>query len=322
MLPLRKVKRLLRRPFETLVAALALGVIPLLPRIGVRALAALLGAAGHAAGGRLRRDGVANLALAFPSMPPEERSRILRSCYRNYARMILDVFWFSRFTEARIRRWVVKDESFSRIRTSDPQVILTAHMGNWELAGMTVAGDGRRLLSVAATLDNALVNRLFIGIREKTGQAIIPQQGAILKLARGLRDGAKWAILLDQNTEPRHGGIFVPFFGLPVPVSAAPAALARKMGVQILLAFCLPEPGGRYRMFFPGTLTVEKGQTDEASVADLTARMTAAVEAVIRQHPHCWLWMYKRWKFKPAPDAPGPWPFYARPMSEAEQAQG
>jgi KDO2-lipid IV(A) lauroyltransferase len=310
----------LRRPLESLAAGLALGLLPWLPRRAVRALAWLCGTLGHALGGRLRRVGEANLALAFPERTAEERRALLRACYRHYAGMILDVFWFSRHTAARLNRWVERDASLERIRVPEAQILLTAHFGNWEVAGMTVAGEGHRLLSVAAPLANPWVDGLFRRIRQGTGQTIIPQQGAILKLARGLRDGAKWALLLDQNTRPREGGVFVPFFGRPVPVSSAPAALALKLGIPVVVVLCLPVGGGRYRLFCPETLPVARAVPDEAAVHALTARMTEAVERGIRAQPAAWLWLYKRWKYRPEGDASPGWPWYARPLPPAESA--
>jgi KDO2-lipid IV(A) lauroyltransferase len=257
--------------------------------------------------------------VAFPEKSDEERLNILRACFGHYARTVLDVFWFSRFTLSRLKRWVTLDESMEPGCSDRSEIWLTAHYGNWEIAGMAVANRGLRLISVAAELENSFVDRLFIRIREQTGQTIIPREGAILKLARGLKSGAKWAILLDQNTSPREGGIFVPFFGLPVPVSSAPAALALKLKIPVVCTFNLPEAGGRYRQVVTEILDPAPSASQDDPIQHLTTRMTAAVEALIRKEPSAWLWMYKRWKHPPL-DTPldQRWPPYARPLGPRE----
>lgn len=315
----RRLKLVFRRPLESLAALLAAATLPFLPRPLLRGLASALGSLAWIAGGRMRRVGLENLRVAFPALADAERAAILRRCHRHYALTVLDVFWFSRFTRSRCARWLRVDDSMAPLLGAEPQIWLTAHMGNWEVSGMAMAARGVKLLSVAAELENGFVDRLFIRIRQRTGQTIIPQQGAILKLARGLKGSAKWAILLDQNTKPRDGGVFVPFFGLPVPVSSAPAALALKLGVPVGCIFTIPEADGGYRLLCTGVIPVSRAEATPEAVLDLTRRLTGEVAAMVARHPDAWLWMYKRWKFMPpGADAAG-FPPYARVLREQER---
>ena len=88
------------------------------------------------------------------------------------------------------------------------------------------------------------------------------------------------AVLLDQNTRPRHGGVWVEFFGLPAPVSSAPAAIALKAGVDIACGFCTPESGGRYRAWSPGRIPFEAGHTGKDAILKLTRQMAGIMEGV------------------------------------------
>ena len=307
----------IRRPFETALTRAARALVPRLSRPAVLCLADGLGGAALRLSGRLRRVGRANLDLAFgDTLSPRRKDEILRASYRSFARMLLDVFWFSRDPERRFREWVeIPADDHARIFADGPAILLTLHAGSWELYGQTLAIRGLPLMSVAAPLANPAVDALFLDMRRITGQQVVAREGAALKLLRQLRRGGKVALLLDQNTKPVEGGVFVPFFGRDVPISTAAAVLALRTGARILLGACLPQPDGRYVATMPYTfLPADFPPADDPDAArELTRRIAAAMEDAVRKTPDHWLWTYKRWKHVPPGGRREEYPFYAKP---------
>ncbi len=308
-----------RTKIELGLCKLGLFVIPPLPRGVVLALARGLAAMAWLFARRERRIGLANLDVAYgATLTPTEKRTILRESFRTFALMLLDIFWFAKQTAARVERWVDFEPSMEPLWHHRATVGVTAHMGNWELLGQSVSLRGYPLVSVAMPLANPIVDELFQRIRTDNGQQIIPRQGAVRHLLRALRSGHKIALLLDQNTLPAEGGLFVDFFGLPTPVSAAGSLLGLKTGAQFFFGFCLPQPDGRYRMVSTGAFTpapIPPGGDEAATVAALTQRTAAMIERAVRAYPGQWLWMYKRWKYiAPGADA-ARYPYYARPLT-------
>jgi len=295
------------------VAGLCFGwfVIPRLPRPIVVALAAWMGRLACFFSRKLRRVAIANLDLVFgASLSKKEKAALLKSCFRHFSLLVLDILWFSRKPAERLEAWVKWDESTDLIFQSGAQLMLASHYGNWETMGLAYAAKGQPLMSVATPLKNPKVDRFFIRLRQQTGQIIIPRRGAVRKLLQGLRSGNKMAVLLDQNTSPRQGGVFVDFFGRPVPVSSAPAGLAVTTGTPVFTVLCTPDRRGRYTVRLYDSLTPDPAAADP--VADLTGRMTRSMEKVIRDQPEYWCWMYKRWKYIPPGADPADFPFYAK----------
>ena len=292
--------------------------IPLLPRFGIRFLGRALPVLGWPFLGQLRRIAHANLMVAFgDSMSPAERKRIVAAMFCNFCVTLLDIFWFSRFCARRLDRWVVFDDSTGPLFTGKGWLGVTGHFGNWETVGQAVSNRGFELHSIAATLNNPVVDQGFIRLREKTGQIIVPQEGAVRQLLGILRKGGRTAVLLDQNTLPRDGGLYMQMFGLPVPISPAPAAIALRVGVTIVFGFCILQPDGRYRVFVPEVIEVEASK-DPAALPELVQRLTSVMEREIRARPEYWLWCYKRFKLiPPGHDGEG-FPYYARPAKERE----
>ena len=194
------------------------------------------------------------------------------------------------------------------------RVGVTGHFGNWELIGRYWALQCGSTMSVAMPLKNAAVDALLQRMRENTGQQVVPREGALKKLVRHLRAGGTVGLLLDQNTAPDEGGVFVEFFGKPVAVSPAAGILAPMTGAEIIFAYALPGADGTYR----GELThvipaaeiaaLERGRAAQ----ELTQRVTTFYEEAIRSRPECWLWSYKRWRHIPEGMAREGFPDYAK----------
>ncbi len=308
-------RRAPRRLLERAATRAALAAIPRLSRRGVLALARRLAGAARRLARRERRVALANLDFAYRgALPPAQRDAILRGVFENAARTILDVLWFSRDNAARIRRWVrLSPELAARLTEPRAQIVVTAHLGNWEVLGQALTAAGAPLLSVATPLANPAVDRLFVRQRELTGQVVVPRSGAVACMLRHLHAGGKVGMLLDQNTIPAHGGVFVRFFGWPVPVSTAAAALALRVQAEICFVYCLPESDGGYRGVLSAVITPADFGRDRSPemVRRLTQRISDLTEAAVRRHPDLWLWTYKRWRLVEPGWPRKDYPFYA-----------
>ncbi|HNX52839.1 MAG TPA: lysophospholipid acyltransferase family protein, partial [Pontiellaceae bacterium] len=291
-----KARRLRRRPLETAAFRAGLAVVPRLPRRALLGLAWLGGNLAFLFDRRGRRVGLANLDLAFgDAKSAAEKRAILRAAFITMTRTFLDVIWFGTDSKNRLNRYVELDSSVQQFLCPKNQICVTAHFGNWEVIGQMMAIHGFPLHSIAMPVKNPDVDRLLIARREVTGQKIIPRDGALRKLLGVLRNNGKTAFLVDQNTKESEGGIWADYFGLPVPVTPAPAALAVKTGSKILIGFCAPLSGGRYRVYVTETIQPPENAGEETT-RELTRQILSAIEREVSKHPEHWLWMYKRWK--------------------------
>ncbi len=311
--------KVLRHRLERALTRLALHWVPRWSRQTVCRVARILGHWAATWPLYSRHVARANLDLAYgDQLTAREKKRLRRTAYQTFALVLLDIFWFTRDTRARVQQWVQFDEGLAaELFQPRRHVCVTAHLGNWELLGHAVSLRGYPLHSVAAPLVNPSVEPYFARTRIVSGQVIIPQSGAIRQLLRLLKQEAKIGLLLDQNTKPSRGGRFVDFFGLPAPVSEAGALLAIQMQADILFGFCIPGRDGRYRVHSaapirPGATEFE-GMTKEEQATQLTQRIATTIESAIRQHPGAWLWMYKRWKYVAPGRSRAEYPFYAKP---------
>ncbi len=310
----KQIKRALRRPLETFFFRIGMFCIPLFPRMLLVRILRLAGTATYYLAGRERRIGMANLDMVFGhTKSAAEKKVILTQSFSSFAQTMADVFWFSRHTEKRVRKYQTFTPSSGPYFENRAQLIITAHTGNWELIGLESGLLGLNVASVAAITKNSAIDTLLNKLRQQTGQIIIPREGALRTLINRFRQGGKAAFVLDQNTPENQGGIWVDFMGIPTPVSSAPAHLAYRSGTEIIFAFSHPVSGGRYEAQTGSVIhppVYDKSQNQTAIVKALTQQIMDVISMQIRAHPEAWLWSYKHWRHHAPGTEPSLYPVY------------
>ncbi len=308
----RRLHRARRRVLEIVALRIGIAIINPLPRRVVLGLAKLCGTFGYLFDRRGRRIGLANMNLVFgDSKSRMKKHAILHASYITMARTLIDVFWFSAYPEKRLIQYIDLDEEIHLVLRKKNQICITAHLGSWETLGQVMALHGFPLHSVAMPVKNLIIDRLLIQHREVTGQTIIPRKGALRKLLGVLRRKGKIAFLVDHSTSEKEGGIWIDYFGVPVAVTPAPAAIAAKTDSEIVIGFCIPQRGGRYRVYSSKIFSPPSDSKPE-TIHALMRQILEIIEQEIRTYPEYWLWMYKRWRKIDCPENANRYPFYAK----------
>jgi KDO2-lipid IV(A) lauroyltransferase len=176
-------------------------------------------------------------------------------------------------------------------------IVLTAHLGNWELLTLAPALTGYPLTVVARALDSAALGAWADRLRRAAGVEVVDKRQALRPVLAALRRGRLVGVLLDQNTARREG-VFVPFFGRLASTSRSVALLAVRTSTPVVPAFTRRVAPGRHRITIHPALPIPEGR-DEDTVLALTARCTEAIENAVRAAPEQWLWAHDRWRTRP-----------------------
>jgi len=262
---------------------------------------------------------LANLRTAFPDWPADRLEQTCRQSVENAILTALEVLWMLKRPEELAENVDTECEGGQELITAGQSgrgfIMLTPHLGNWEMAGQAVADKGVELYAVAHRIRNPWLDRIMARARASHGMQVIWEHGAARGIIKVLRAGKPVAVLMDQNTRVHEGGIFADFFGLPVSVTRGPAALARKLDVDVLFGACV-RGEGRPRMV---TDRLPKPVSEYASDAELTQAMLNVNERYIRRFPEQYVWLYRRWRYIPTtapPEIRERYPYYARLYDE------
>jgi Kdo2-lipid IVA lauroyltransferase/acyltransferase len=247
----------------------------------------------------------AHLRQAFPDRSGDWVSTTARAAYRHIGREALGLLRLIRTGPREVLDATLVDglESFAAAVAGGRGVVLvTGHLGNWEIGGAALAVRGIPLDAVAQPQENPLFDRALLAMRERLGMRVIDRRRATPLVLRSLRAGRVVAFVADQDA--RGHGVFVPFFGRLASTHRGPALLALRAGAPVFLGTALREPDGRYRIRLDA-IPVEHAPADgEAAVRAITAAFTAGLEAAARRAPEQYFWFHKRWKTRPAEEQP------------------
>ena len=253
---------------------------------------------------RRRHIALANLARAYPELPIGERRRLARRASQHLGMTLSEL---PRLLAAPL------DSTLARIRLEGTDhlraamaahgsaLMLTAHLGNWEILCATHRLTDYGLSVVVRPLDAPWLDAVADRLRRRTGVEVIDKRGALRAVLQALRRGRLVGILMDQNAARRES-VFVDFFGHPASTSRSIAVLAVRTGAPIVPIFAYRNADGGHRVVIRPALPPASSNDPEAAVVEVTTRCTAEIERAIREAPEQWLWSHDRWRTRPSAD--------------------
>lgn len=264
--------------------------------------------------GKHRERATTNIATAFPEMTAAQvRGLTLRS-FEHFARLMLEILYMPRILHP--SNWTdrVQVDSLGRaaqiLNSGQSAIVLTGHLGNWEVLGGIMAVLGYPMHAVARPIDNPLINDWLVGIRQRRGMKIINKWKATDQMVSVLRSGGVLGFIADQNAGD--GGLFVPYFGRLASTYKSIALLAMTQEAPIICGYAHRVGHGLGFRF--GVHDVIE-PADWADVDDpiyyVSARYVRALEMMVLRAPEQYLWMHRRWRSRPAFERAG------KPMPDA-----
>jgi KDO2-lipid IV(A) lauroyltransferase len=246
---------------------------------------------------RRHRIAVENFRRSFPERA-HEADDVIRECWRHMGREALSTIKMQELSPAEIAATCdfsgieLVREAMAR---GNGTILITAHYGSWETAGLAVTAVVGPVTTVARALDNELLAADLARVRARTGATLVDRRSAARALYKTLAGNGVIAILPDQAVLPREG-VLAPFLGRPAWTTDAPAKLAARLGSTIVFAFCIADAAGRHRFEFEDPIRVDLLSEEEKQPVELTTRINDVLTRRIAARPELWLWMHDRWK--------------------------
>jgi KDO2-lipid IV(A) lauroyltransferase len=256
---------------------------------------------------RVRRSVVdANIARAFPDQDAGWRSRTARASYRHLGAQAASTLRAIRsgVGSVRERTELAGGEALAEALREGGVILVSGHIGNWELLASGLAAHGFPIEAVAARQRNVLFDAELGRMRERLGIALLERSGARGEVLRKLDE--RRLVLLAADQDAGAGGVFVDFLGTAASTARGPAVLTLRSGARLFAAFCLANgDSGRYRIHLE-EIPVSRGSDLRAEVLRITREHTQRLARFVRQVPEQYFWQHKRWKTRPEPTSGPP----------------
>ena len=249
-----------------------------------------------------RRIAERNIDRCFPERDAAQRQDLLRRHFRALARMLFETAWVWAASEKRLNSWgYAVDAHYANdaVASGRGVMLLTAHSTSLELGGWFAAHAIHKPWAVYRPLNNDVLEWYSRTRRKRFLDGMISKR-VFVTMVEFLSGGGLLWYAPDQDFGARRSE-FAPFFGIQAATLAALVALVEKSGCVVVPMFtAFDEERRKYiARFLPPLENFPGGDT----VADL-ARINALMEAHIRQWPHQYWWIHRRFKTRPAGEPP------------------
>jgi Kdo2-lipid IVA lauroyltransferase/acyltransferase len=264
-----------------------------------------LGSLGYRPLGIRKRVVERQIAAAFPELRRVAVQRLARESYRHLGRTFIETALLDSLGADGLQKLVETVEGWEEIEDvmskGKGAVLVTGHIGNWELAGAYVAARGVPLDAIVRGMANPLFDAYLNHTREAIGMTIVHDSEAVRRTPRSLRAGRAVAFVADQGVMGL-ASTFVPFFGRPAKTPRGAAVFALRFNVPVVFVVALRQPNGRYRIVVERIEAPQTGDRDR-DIDAIVARFTQHLEKWVRAVPAQYFWQHRRWRRQP-PDTP------------------
>lgn len=230
-----------------------------------------------------------------PAAAPREVRCQVGQVFRNYGLYLWDVLRLPRMNLAELQRDVeIRGVEHLDEATASGKglVLVTGHIGNWDLAGAALAARGYPVNVIVETLEPPRWNEAVQAIRERIGMRAIPLESGPRDMIRALRAKEILGVLIDRPLTEE--GVPVRFFGGLTRVPGGAATLALRTGANVITAVVV-RSGDRFVAHVDPMLRPEATGDLGRDVETLTQRIMDRLEHWIRSYPDQWFMFRNMW---------------------------
>ena len=239
-----------------------------------------------------------NLHFSYPEWSRNQIRNLSKRIFQNFGIIILEILQMAFSTrEEMLGRAQIEGEEIllKALAKQKGVIVVSAHLGNWELAlQYSPCYLKRPLTGVAKKLRNSMLDRLVHKFRTRFGNRIIYKKGALPEMMQTLRQGEILGLLMDISR--RFDGVEVQFFGRKATATPVAALLALRCKSPVIPVFSHRNSKGDLVINIERPVEIQRTGDLRSDLQTNTQIITNIVEQAVRKHPEQWNWILKRWK--------------------------
>ncbi len=232
--------------------------------------------------------------------------KISRHVFINFARYLVEFFRTPRLDLKYIEKHIKiegRENLDKALDLGKGAVLLSAHLGNWELGAAVLSMLGYKINIIAWAHKNSLINNFFLQQRQSKGITVIPLGAGVRKAFSALKNNEIVALLGDIDYTKPETGIKVKLFGRDTILPKGPAVFSLKTAAPIVPIFLLREKANKFRfvlsepiIFKPFKNAESDSANAESNLIALTEKVAKVIELYVARYPGQWFMLTPRWQ--------------------------
>ncbi len=189
---------------------------------------------------------------------------------------------------------IILNKNFIQQKLSGNTIIVTAHIGNWELLAQRLVLEGYKIAAIVRPLRNKFVELQVKKLRESLGGKVFYAH-QLNEITKWLKSGGIVYLLPDQHIV--EGSVRVDFLGKKAFTTPVVTLLNKRLGSKILPMFCI-KINNHYKVFVEDHYNPLYTENLRKDLEYNTLQINKIIEKYIYKYPDQWMWFHKRWKEK------------------------
>lgn len=280
------------------LAFLIIKVTSLLPLGMLRILGSCMGYCHWVLNTRAKRTTLTNLKICFPDMNTADRQTLAKQSLRETMKTLLEAgrIWRRDWPWLSSKIVGVSNEDIltEKINKGRGLIVITLHMGNWEVVGPYLAQKFPLTALYQPFKYSELDNLILKARQEKNIQMAPGNSQGIKKLLQALRHKQAVCILPDQVPDRNTGRIISTFFNKPAWTMSLIHNLVTRTGCEVCYCYALRVEKGFHLYVADANPDIASEQLEVSAAA-----MNADLENIARKAPSQYQWEYKRFRQLP-----------------------
>jgi len=238
-----------------------------------------------------------NIKVSFPNKTNYEINQILKKCYMHFGIITSDFLRLPKLNESNISTILNLDSKTQTLLSEcGPSVIMTGHIGNWELFLPTLGYNNYKTSGVAQIQKSKSGEKFFNWIRSCKNTKIIPKGNSIKNINKVLNQKYHLVLVSDQNAGKK--GSINNLFDMPTSTPKGAAILNIKNKIPIIISFITMNKDYTYSIFSKKLQIDFKNQSTEEKIFNINQAYNKALQEAIIEHPEQYFWFHKKWNKK------------------------
>lgn len=243
-----------------------------------------------------------NLQRIFPGATAEQRQALTFQMWYHLILMVCEIAWAPR----RLHRCNWKDhihflnsqEFLRQLLSRRATVLVTGHVGNFEIGGYVTGLMGINTVTIARPLDNPFLHRYVCQFREAKGQRLLDKHGCAAEVDRHLATGGTLSLLADQHAGSK--GCWTPFLGSLASCHKGLALFTLTADAPMAVGYTLraTQPMS-FILGCEGIADPRENDPRCQGVRQLTEWYNEQLGEIIARAPDQYWWVHRRWREPP-----------------------
>jgi KDO2-lipid IV(A) lauroyltransferase len=219
-----------------------------------------------------------------------------RMVFVNFAKYLVDFFRFAQIDDnyvkenVKLRGLEYVDEALT---CGKGVIVLSGHIGNWELGGNVLASLRQPMGAVVLTHKNKKINDFFTSQRMINNMKPIEIGASLRSCYEILKKNGLLALLGDRDFS--RNGFRMSFLGQEMLIPKGPAVLSRRLGASIVPCFMTRQSDDSFLLEFSKPILPDLHKDEDLAVKELVHAYAQVIESTVKKYPTQWYMFREAW---------------------------